>query len=131
MFSLRRSLVILALAAFIAGCNDGRHEPSEKVMQELVLPRIAEFFAPRFAADVETDDKLEAMAAYQERIPAYRAARVLEFRKVGCDKMKDYYLCEFYFQADAGGKLGVISVQDKVPIGYRDGQWVAGSARHQ
>ena len=129
MFSARLPLFALALAALTSGCNEGRHEPSEKVMQELLMPRITEFFAPQFPKGTESEVVAEAYAAFQELVPAYRAARVLEFRKVGCEKEEPIWRCEFYFQADAGGKLGIISVQEKVPFVYRDGMWIAGG-RH-
>ena len=129
MFSPRQSWIALALAAFAAACGGGgNREPSDAVMQELLLPRIAEFFAPQFSADADENDVVAARAAHEELIPAYKAARVLEFRKVGCEKQDDVYFCEFYFQADAG-KLGIISTQNKVPFGYRDGRWIAGSVR--
>ncbi len=129
MFSFRRSLIAVALAAFTAGCNEGRHEPSEQVMQDLLLPRITEFFAPQFPKGTESDIVTEAYAAYQDLVPAYRAARVLEFRKVGCEQEGKLWRCEFSFQADTGGKLGIVSVQEKVPFVYRDGMWIAGG-RH-
>jgi len=129
MFSPRPFWIALALAALAAGCSrEGSHEPSEAVMQELLLPRIAEFFEPRFPADADPDDVAAARAAYEAMIPAYQSARLLEFRKNGCEKQDDIYRCEFYFQADAG-KLGIISTTARIPFGYRDGQWIAGSVR--
>jgi hypothetical protein len=129
MISRRLTGFALALAAFAAGCSEGRHEPSDAVMQQLLLPRIAEFFAPSFPADADPDDVAAARADYEALVPAYRAARLLEFRKIGCEKKEGLYNCEFYFQADAG-KLGLISTQQKVAFVYRDGRWIAGSARH-
>lgn len=128
MFPQRLAWIAIALAAFAAGCGEGNREPSEAVMQELLLPRIAEFFAPQFPADADQDDVAAARAAYEELMPAYKSARVLEFRKVGCERKDDVYYCEFYYQADAG-KVGIISTQNKVPFGYREGRWIAGSAR--
>lgn len=129
MNSPRLAWIALALAALAGGCNEGRHEPSEAVMQELLLPRITEFFAPVFPPGTDSEDIAAARTAYDELVPAYKSARLLEFRKVGCEKKDDVYFCEFYYQADAG-KLGIISTQNKVPFGYRDGRWIAGSIPH-
>jgi hypothetical protein len=127
MFTSRSICIALLLAALAGGCTEGTHEPTDAVMQELLLPRIDEFFAPQFPPGTDSEDIAAARTAHEALVPQYRTARLLEFRKTGCEKKDDFYRCEFFFQGEAS-KLGIISTTGKVAMAYRGGRWVAGSA---